>query len=132
MEECRFGIHDLSRTQLDRRSRLPRFNMPLELGMFLAAKRFGVELQRRKNALILDRDRYRYQKFISDIAGQDIRAHDLGQAAAISVTRRLAAVLFQQGDAGRKRNSSPISPVHRAVAGTMSGAAAEIRGIDIQ
>jgi hypothetical protein len=61
--------------------------MPLELGMFLAAKRFGVELQRRKNALILDRDRYRYQKFISDIAGQDIRAHDLGQAAAISVTR---------------------------------------------
>jgi len=29
---CRFGIHDLSRTELDRLNRLPRFNMPLELG----------------------------------------------------------------------------------------------------
>jgi hypothetical protein len=28
--ECRFGIHDLSRTTLDSEYRLPRFNMPLE------------------------------------------------------------------------------------------------------
>lgn len=33
--ECRFGIHDISRTSLDRASGLPRFNMPLELGLFL-------------------------------------------------------------------------------------------------
>jgi|SRR5215470_8379692 len=87
VEECRFAIHDLSRTQLDRKNRLPRFNMPLELGIFLAAKRFGVGVQRRKSALILDREPYRYQKFISDIAGQDIRAHGLRQASAIAVTR---------------------------------------------
>jgi hypothetical protein len=87
VEECRFGIHDLSRTQLDRKSGLPRFNMPLELGIFLAAKRFGAGIQRRKVALILDRDSYRYQMFISDIAGQDIRAHGSRQDSAISVTR---------------------------------------------
>jgi hypothetical protein len=69
IEECRFGIHDLSRTELDTSSRLPRFNMPLELGMFLAAKRFGEARQRTKVCLILDRDSYRYQKFISDIRG---------------------------------------------------------------
>ncbi len=30
VEKCKFGIHDLSRTALDRTTRLPRFNMPLE------------------------------------------------------------------------------------------------------
>lgn len=87
IEECRFGLHDLSRTELDRSSGLPRFNMPLELGMFLAAKRFGEARQRTKVCLILDRDAYRYQKFVSDIAGQDIRAHGRNLGPAITVTR---------------------------------------------
>lgn len=72
---CRFGIHDLSRTTLDSAHRLPRFNMPLELGLFLGARRFGPGRQKQKACLILDRDRFRYQIFCSDIAGQDIRAH---------------------------------------------------------
>ena len=41
IEACRYGIHDLSRTELDATPRLPRFNMPLELGIFLGAKRYG-------------------------------------------------------------------------------------------
>jgi hypothetical protein len=73
---CRFGIHDISRTEIDPKSRLPRFNMPLELGVFLAAKRFGTERQKSKRCIIFDRKRYRYQKFISDISGQDIHSHD--------------------------------------------------------
>jgi len=75
MEECRYGIHDLSRTELDAANNLPRFNMPLELGMFLGVKRGGEKLQRRKLCLVLDREPFRYQQFVSDIAGQDIRAH---------------------------------------------------------
>ena len=74
--DCRYGIHDISKTGLDKTSRLPRFNMPLELGVFLGAKRFGINEQKRKNCLILDKEQYRYQQFISDIAGQDIRAHN--------------------------------------------------------
>jgi hypothetical protein len=31
IEECRFGIHDLSAVGLDANTGLPRFNMPLEL-----------------------------------------------------------------------------------------------------
>src|ERR1043165_1148256 len=73
IQESQFGIHDLSRTELDKSSKLPRFNMPLELGVFLGAKRFGKGAQKRKYCLILDRSEYRYQKFISDISGQDIR-----------------------------------------------------------
>jgi hypothetical protein len=35
----RYSIHDLSRTELDDINALPRFNMPLELGIVSAAKR---------------------------------------------------------------------------------------------
>ena len=75
IEECQFGIHDISRAGLDRKTRLPRFIMPFELGLFLGCKSYGGSLHAGKRCLILDRDRFRYQKFLSDIAGQDIRAH---------------------------------------------------------
>ena len=74
--DCRYGIHDISRIELDDDSDFPRFNMPLELGIFLGAKKFGIEEQKRKKCLVLDREPYRYQQFISDIAGQDIYAHN--------------------------------------------------------
>ena len=58
IRECRFGVHDISRVQLDAGTGLPRFNMPLELGIFLGAKRFGGRMQGAKSALILERDQY--------------------------------------------------------------------------
>jgi hypothetical protein len=73
--QCRFGIHDISRTELDRQTGLPRFNMPLELGVFLGAKRFGGTAQKSKRCLVLDRDRHRFRSFMSDISGQDIHSH---------------------------------------------------------
>ena len=72
----RLGVHDLSRTELDQSTTLPRFNMPLELGIFLGAKVFGNEQQRSKECMVLDREKYRYQKYLSDVAGQDISTHD--------------------------------------------------------
>jgi hypothetical protein len=85
--ECRFGVHDLSRTELDRHTGLPRFNMPFELGMFLGARRFGDKRQRSKACLVTDREPYRYQKFLSDIAGQDIQTHDDEPRRAVTVVR---------------------------------------------
>ncbi len=84
---CRYGIHDISRTELDADSGLPRFNMPLELGIFLGAKKFGIEEQKRKKCLILDTERYRFQQFISDIAGQDIQAHNNSSKEVIMQVR---------------------------------------------
>ena len=73
--QCYHSIHDISRTEVeDQPFRLPRFNMPLELGIFLGAKRFGGRSSR-KRCLIMDRAPYRYKRFISDIGGQDIKAH---------------------------------------------------------
>ena len=85
--ECKFGIHDLSRTKPDAKTNLPRFNMPLELGIFLGAKRFGDTQQKQKVCLVLDQESYRYQEFISDIAGQEVRAHNNRQRQAIVVVR---------------------------------------------
>ena len=85
--QCRWGIHDLSRTDLDPEHHLPRFNMPLELGIFLGAKRLGTRKQRDKSALVLDVERYRYHKFISDISGQDIKAHGNDLRRAVTCVR---------------------------------------------
>lgn len=71
---CRYGIHDISRTESSR-GRLPRFNMPLELGLDLGCWRYGSGQLGDKRLLIMDRTPYRYQKFISDIAGHDIVSH---------------------------------------------------------
>ena len=85
--DCRLGIHDVSRTESVGRPRLPRFNMPLELGLFLGARTFGTRRHRDKQCLVLDRERCRYQRFISDIAGQDIRSHDNDPITAIRAVR---------------------------------------------
>lgn len=86
IEESRFGIHDISRTELNEAG-LPRFNMPFELGLFLACKRFGGGRHRVKSCLVLDRARYRYQQFLSDLAGADIESHNNNPGTAISRIR---------------------------------------------
>src|SRR3569833_2750228 len=68
IEDSRYGIRDISRTDLDSIHRLPRFNMPFELGIFLGARQYGKPEQRQKKALIFDIEPFRFQKFISDLA----------------------------------------------------------------
>lgn len=92
MSECRLAVHDISHTEPDPSTGLPRFNMPLELGIFLGAKSFGARRHRRKAGIILDRERYRYQQYISDIAGQDIRAHHRQPDVAICHVRDFLSV----------------------------------------
>ena len=87
IQESQYAIHDISRTQLDPTSQLPRFNMPLELGIFLGAKRYGPPDQKKKSCLVLDSEKYRYQKFISDISGNDIRSHSNDPEIAIKHVR---------------------------------------------
>ena len=87
IRECNYSIHDISRTEVeDQPYNLPRFNMPLELGLFLGAKRFGGH-SAQKRCMILDRAPYRYHRFISDIGGQDIRSHENSPQKAIRRVR---------------------------------------------
>ncbi|WP_213271513.1 hypothetical protein [Hyphomonas sp.] len=82
IEQSKFGIHDLSNMELDEKNFLPRFNMPLELGLFLGARRFGSGTQKDKRLIILDKEPHRYKIAMSDISGRDISHHsgDPGEA----------------------------------------------------
>lgn len=82
ISSSRYSIHDLSRTTLDAATNLPRFNMPLELGIDMGCRWFGVG-SANKAILIFDSDEYRYQKYISDIAGQDIQHHSNDPSIAV-------------------------------------------------
>lgn len=76
IKESKFSIHDLSRSKPLKKNRLPRFNMPFELGLDIGCFEYGGKKFRNKKMLILETDRYYYQKVLSDIAGQDIENHN--------------------------------------------------------
>lgn len=85
--ECDWGIHDLSRVEVDAAGR-PRFNMPMELGLHLGARLLGEGRHRRKRALILEAEPHRYDAVLSDISGQDIEVHDNDPDTAIRCVRK--------------------------------------------
>ncbi|HKO99913.1 MAG TPA: hypothetical protein VJU86_23265 [Pyrinomonadaceae bacterium] len=87
IEECKYSIHDISRAEIDTATGLPRFNMPLELGLDLGCKRYGKPHHQEKVLLVLDIRQFSYRDFISDIAGQDIQAHRAEPAEVINVVR---------------------------------------------
>jgi len=86
MSNSRYSIHDLSRMEPIKDSELPRFNMPFECGID-----FGIKLSNSKTAdkkfLILEKEQFRYQKVISDISGNDIKAHKNNPEEIIKVVR---------------------------------------------
>jgi hypothetical protein len=86
----RYSIHDLSRTTPDAATGNPRFNMPFELGLDIGCRRFGRGYED-KCALIFASEKYEYQKFLSDIAGQDIENHHLEVAKVIRGVRNFLA-----------------------------------------
>jgi len=72
IEDCTYSIHDLSRVQLDRKApRVPRFNMPFELGLAVA----HASLHRQDSWYVCETVRHRANKSLSDLDGTDIRIH---------------------------------------------------------
>jgi hypothetical protein len=87
IRESKYSIHDLSRVSLDITSQLPRFNMPLELGICMGAIEFGSKKQKENKYLIIESDKFRFKQFISDLSGQDIRDHKDSVDGAIKIIR---------------------------------------------
>ena len=108
MTSCGFSIHDISRVELDHGSGLPRFNMPLELGADLALRIAGSTAQRTRKTLVLDIEKHRYDKMVSDISGMDIEAHDNDPIRIIKQVRDWLNV---------HRSLEPILPGAAAIAG---------------
>ena len=89
---CRFSIHDISRIEALHPDDLPRFNMPFELGLDLGCRIYANGRLSTKQCLILERERYRYQRVLSDISGNDIRAHGGDTQTLISEVRKWLSV----------------------------------------
>lgn len=73
--DCRYGIHDLSRLQSGAAGEYYRLNMPFELGLDFGSKKYGA-LKYSKCILVLSKERYQYQRALSDLAGCDIKHHN--------------------------------------------------------
>lgn len=73
IQECAYSIHDLSRVQLDARApRVPRFNMPFELGLAVAQN----TRNRRETWYVCETVSHRVNKSLSDLDGTDVRIHN--------------------------------------------------------
>jgi len=92
--ECDWGIHDLSRVEVDTAG-VPRFNMPMELGLHLGARLFGSGRHRRKRALILEAQSHRY---------------DAGRGARLINSLTYREILFTPAKNSRSRPQSSPAP----------------------
>lgn len=96
IKNCKFGIHDLSRSKAMDAGELPRFNMPYELGLDIGALEYGSRKLKTKRILILETERFHYQKVISDIAGQDIENHNDDPKTLITKVRNWFSANFPE------------------------------------
>jgi hypothetical protein len=71
-----YSIHDISRMDALKKGEYPRFNMPFELGLDLGCRDFGSGSLKEKICLIMEREKFRYRKVISDLSGNDIKSHN--------------------------------------------------------
>jgi hypothetical protein len=76
--------------------------MPFALGLFLGARRCGTRQHADKQCLVLEAERYRDQKYLSDIAGQDITQHHNEAAKAVGAVRNWLA-------SSRPRSAKPLA-----------------------
>jgi len=72
IKQCAYSIHDLSRVQLDAKApRVPRFNMPFELGLAVAQDVGNSG----ESWYVCETVPYRIGKSLSDLNGTDVRIH---------------------------------------------------------
>ncbi|WP_031425789.1 hypothetical protein [Flavimarina sp. Hel_I_48] len=96
IRDCKYGIHDLSRSKPLSKGDLPRFNMPYELGLDIGAMEYGSNELKNKKILILETEKYYYQKVLSDIAGQDIENHNDEPYVLITKVRNWLSANLEQ------------------------------------
>ena len=86
IETSRFSIHDLSRNRARAADEAFRMNMPFELGIDYAARRFIPELKD-KAFLVFERIRYETKAALSDLSGCDFEVHGNAPERAVREVR---------------------------------------------
>ena len=87
IKESRYAIHDLSRLQAEQAGEYYRLNMPFELGIDVGCRLFGKGRWQQKRCLVFEKERYRYQAAISDLAGSDIAVHNADPQSIVKEMR---------------------------------------------
>jgi len=103
IEVSKFGIHDLSRIISTDKAEHYRMNMPFELGIDYGCQKLKGGKWSQKKILILEKERYRFQKAISDLSGSDIKKHDDEvDKAIIAVRDWFVTEELKRGDSGSR------------------------------
>jgi hypothetical protein len=93
VQQSRYSIHDLSRMEPLKENDLPRFNMPFELGLDFGCRYYGPGRLEEKTFLVLEKEKYRFQRVISDLAGFDIGSHNSDAETLVRRVRNWILVL---------------------------------------
>lgn len=113
LADCRWSVHDLSCVTLDARApRVPRFNMPFELGLAAALRLTGSH-----RWFVFEAQAHRIQKSISDINGIDPLIHG---GSARGVLREIT-------NAFDRAHLQPTPEQLEAVYGDLRRAAADLK-----
>ena len=103
IEESKFGIHDLSRIVSSEENEHYRMNMPFELGIYYGCQKLKGGIWSNKKILILEKERYRFQKALSDLSGSDIKNHNDEAIKVVSAVRDwFVTEELNRGDSGNK------------------------------
>ncbi len=84
MKKSENSIHDLSRIKSSKPNEYYRMNMPFELGIDYGMR---ISTMIDKKFLILEAEKYEYQKALSDISGWDIKCHNNNKDEIIKCIR---------------------------------------------
>ena len=103
IKASKFGIHDLSRITAVEPGEHFRMNMPFELGIDYGCRRLMGRRWSNKKILILETERYRYHRALSDLSGSDIKAHqDEVDKAILAVRDWIVTEELNRGASGLK------------------------------
>lgn len=104
IQQSRFSIHDISRIESSEKQEPYRLNMAFELGVDFGCRSFAGGEAKSKKLLILEKERYRYQKALPDLSGSDIKNHDNEPEDLVHQIRNW----FREMTAGRSPSSTVI------------------------
>lgn len=104
IRESKFSIHDLSRMQSSQEREFYRLNMAFELGIDFGCRSFAEGDAKSKKILVLEKERYRYQRALSDLSGSDIKDHNNEPEVVVREVRNW----FRETAAGRPPSGTVI------------------------
>jgi hypothetical protein len=76
ISNSQFSIHDISRMKASRKAEYFRLNMPFELGVDIGCRLYGGDKFKEKKCIIFEKEKYSYQKALSDLSGFDVKDHN--------------------------------------------------------